>query len=556
MFPELERLKKSFGTPEARRIPELIDEAAREPFPDPAALIRFHEILMFFLAYPHAPAVRAKAEDTLRRFPEFVTSLRTPGGDLSAFDKPEVSGIAGSCFSALFSFGTVLRLTQLHPAELDIDWDWYEDASPLGRILPRFLPLFEEDAYVEAGVPYRVWLESAVPPGKGTLAWLLERFAALDLPFEQKAELYDSLRLIVKWDLAGSAASRTFSRLPAPDIFYHDEPLIHRKQVSLDSELAAPPLPAVLLPRAEGKAFIDLALTASAVRDRELHGFTFGDPASVWKADAGRGVEIYCNGVLPRFRLPLRAYHSGVLFKNGVPIGYFEGLSLFERMELGFNLYYTFRDGETAWLLARLLRLCHQLLGVAAISIDPYQIGWNNEEAIESGAFWFYRKLGFRPVQPSRSEIAAREERKLLAESSYRTPARTLRKLAESPMIYEATIERRGDWDSFRVRNLGLAVQRRMAAENGGDSSKMRRAAASAVMRALGAKPEDTRRRGFENLALPLSLIPDLPNWSAAEKRALLQIIRAKDGPRESRYLRLMRRHARLRTALLALAMA
>jgi len=28
-----------------------------------------------------------------------------------------------------------------------------------------------------------------------------------------------------------------------------------------------------------------------------------------------------------------------MIFKNGVPVGYFEGLSLFERMESGFNLY-------------------------------------------------------------------------------------------------------------------------------------------------------------------------------------------------------------------------
>ncbi len=48
-----------------------------------------------------------------------------------------------------------------------------------------------------------------------------------------------------------------------------------------------------------------------------------------------------------------------MIYKNGVPIGYFEGLSLFERMESGFNLYYTFRDGETAWLYARTLNVMH-----------------------------------------------------------------------------------------------------------------------------------------------------------------------------------------------------
>jgi hypothetical protein len=95
-------------------------------------------------------------------------------------------------------------------------------------------------------------------------------------------------------------------------------------------------------------------------------------------------------------RLPLRAYHSAMIYKNGVPIGYFEGLSFFERMESGFNLYYTFREGETAWLYANILNVMRRLTGASSFSLDPYQIGFENEEGIQSGAFWFYRKLGFR----------------------------------------------------------------------------------------------------------------------------------------------------------------
>src|SRR5207302_1358287 len=108
----------------------------------------------------------------------------------------------------------------------------------------------------------------------------------------------------------------------------------------------------------------------------------------------------------------------------------------FERMEAGFNLYYTFREGETAWLYARTLKLFREQLGVTCFSIDPYQIGHHNEEAIDSGAFWFYRKLGFRPALPEAARIAAREERKLGANAEYRTPAATLRKLAAAPMLY------------------------------------------------------------------------------------------------------------------------
>ena len=110
-----------------------------------------------------------------------------------------------------------------------------------------------------------------------------------------------------------------------------------------------------------------------------------------------------------------------MIFKNGVAVGYFEGLSLFERMESGFNLYYTFRDGETAWLYARTLNVFRHLLGVTAFAIDPYQIGYENEEGIESGAFWFYRKLGFRPTKPDILKLVLQEEKKIASRPGYRT---------------------------------------------------------------------------------------------------------------------------------------
>ena len=112
-----------------------------------------------------------------------------------------------------------------------------------------------------------------------------------------------------------------------------------------------------------GQRIINLARDASAVRYRELHGFTYGDPEHVYRASMGRGVVVFVWGVKPENRLPLRAYYAATLWKNSVPIGYFEALAIAERMEAGFNLYYTFREGETAWIYARLLKLFHDFLG-------------------------------------------------------------------------------------------------------------------------------------------------------------------------------------------------
>src|SRR5204862_7384248 len=223
----------------------------------------------------------------------------------------------------------------------------------------------------------------------------------------------------------------------------------------------------------------------------------------------------------PQHRLPLRAYTAALVFKNGVPVAYFEGLSVFERMESGFNLYYTFREGETAWLFSRIMCLMRQLLGVTVFSIDPYQIGHENEEGIESGAFWFYRKLGFRPVKPELMKLTLAEEQKMANISGYRTPARTLRKLASGHMLFEVPDGAPSKWDRFQVRNIGLAVQRRMARDFGGDSRRIRAASLQLVTRALDLKDKswnEPQRIAVENLSLVLAMSPDLSRCSSPQK--------------------------------------
>ena len=261
-------------------------------------------------------------------------------------------------------------------------------------------------------------------------------------------------------------------------------------------------------------------------------------------------------GVPPGLRLPLRAYHAAMMFKNGVPVGYFEGISLFERMESGFNLYYSFRDGETAWLYARTLNIFRHLLGVTAFSLDPYQIGYENEEGIESGAFWFYRKLGFRPTRPELLKLTLAEERKISRRPSYRTSKAVLRRLAVGPMIFELDDSAVGDWDRFQVRSIGLSVQRRMAASFGGDAQRIRAASIEKLARTLGLRIGNwsaVEHSALSDFAVVLELISDLGRWSSSEKQALVEIIRAKAGADESRYLKLMQSHERLRASMIKL---
>ncbi|HKP71476.1 MAG TPA: hypothetical protein VJT82_00970, partial [Pyrinomonadaceae bacterium] len=388
--------------------------------------------------------------------------------------------------------------------------------------------------------------------------WLVRQFERLPVSGTERSELFDPLKLWTRWELGRSKATRTLTRLSRGKIFYHDAPLLGRRDVSLARELDAQPIPVEKLSRAEGERLLGMGRDTMAVRFRELHGFTYGDPSHVLRADAGRGLEIFVWGVPDERRLPLLGYHAGMFVKNGVPVGYHEGLSLFERVEIGLNLFYTFRDGESAWTYARLMRLFKQLAGVNTFSIDPYQLGGSgNDEGIESGAFWFYRKLGFRPVREEQARLVAAEERKIAAREGYRTSPRVLRRLASGHALYETNdAATPGEWDGFSVRNIGLAVGRRMAREFDGDAAKVRAASVAEVRRALDAEREKfnaAEERALSNFALVLALVPRLARWSAEEKRAALGVIRAKAGADELIYLRRLRRHARLRRELIAL---
>jgi hypothetical protein len=60
-------------------------------------------------------------------------------------------------------------------------------------------------------------------------------------------------------------------------------------------------------------------------------------------------------------------------------------------------------------------------------------------------------------------------------------------------------------------------------------------------------------RTALRDFAVVLSQFPDLDRWTAFEKQQLAQIIRAKAGKEEARYLELMQRHSRLREQMIQL---
>jgi hypothetical protein len=425
LLARLEACKGKFGSQAAREVLAVLKHAERTRFLDPQELIQFHETVLFLRAYPQSAQVLRRADRILLSFGARVRGL--PRED---FEYSDVSGIAGTGLTTNFSYPFAKSLAARHGNSVNIDWEQYQHADRLGPILARLVPDSFEDWAVAPHPDWRRWYDNS----GGTLPWLIRGVTP---------EVYDLLELPIRWQLGDSAASRSRARLPRKTIFYHDSPFLTRKDVSIQAEFTSPKIPVERLPRDEARRIVDIIVDASAVRYRELYGFLYPDSANVFQADLGRGMDFYFFGVARKWQLPKRDYSCGMYFKNGVPIGYVEVLwprgPKGARMEVGFNLYYTFRQGETAWLYARLLKLYRERYHVTSFLVDPYQLGHENEEAIESGSFWFYYKLGFRPGSPEAARLAERELQKITARPEYRTRPATLRKLAASPVIYNCS---------------------------------------------------------------------------------------------------------------------
>jgi hypothetical protein len=294
-----------------------------------------------------------------------------------------------------------------------------------------------------------------------------------------------------------------------------------------------------------------------ATRSRELFAFSYANVDDILVADPGRGLRVALIGILPRFRLPLHGYYAYLALKNGVPVGYGGGWQLFGALEVGVNIFESFRRGESAFIVSQVLRAYHQAFGMRVVVVDPYQIGHDNQEALESGAFYFYRHLGFRPRDPAVRRLADAEQDKIDRDVSYRTPLALLAHLARSEVYLPLSGREPETARRLTASALAALVTGHIARRFEGDRRAAAREAIARVQRALGVRirgdwPAD-ERRAFEDLAPVATLIPDLERWPAADQRRLVDVMRAKGGPSESRYVRLLDGHARLRKSLEAL---
>lgn len=536
---ELAGLRKTFDPEASRRKLELVRQLRIMRVSSPADLRKYHDALCYIRAFPDSEELFHAAHESLLEFDTRVGRLDT-GSHIALWD----TGISGTPVHYAFSYEVARWLAQNARGEVAIDWEEVDTDSPrLDELLTTLVLPVETDYFDSGYITGKEWIDLASASATGTdFDWLFAQLRKLRaLP--GVSHLYDSADLPLAWDLMNSALSKSGNVVPVHDVVARRQGMRHvgrHTKVEIQRPLAA----IAKLPVGHGRRLIDVAMAALAVRHRETLHFNHANPREAYLANVGRGVSIAVFGLREAYRYPLECTMGYLILSNGVPIAYGGSSIFFRQANTGINFFDEYRGSEAAFLWVQVLRVYHQLVGCTRFVANPYQFGADNDEALESGAYWFYYRLGFRSVSPAIRRLAVREQEKIRRQVTYRSSIGTLRRLASCDMhltLPSARAKEFFDEDGFDTASL-LAT-RELGTAGGDTRDEAESIVAERVSKKLGIRNLDTWSRSeqaaFRQLA-PILAATNLSTWPVNEKRQARKLLRAKGGTLEARYARLL----------------
>ena len=520
-----------------------------------AQLNALHEDLLFLCAFPGARATRALARRMLAETEARLQQL--PRMQRRAADD---SGMAGSTTRHVFPYPIARWLTRTGTSDVDVDWRNFDDPSRLDGYVGLLLQDAEREGFESGEFATRDWVRLARRADARTdLEWLVAAGSSSRGLTQRLEAEWDDAEVPLEWRLSRSRWSVTRNVVATTPIAYRS--VMRRPSADVAAEVMRP-LPSIeRLSRPRAQRVIAAACAALAARCREVNAMTYPNVDEVYWCDLGEGVALAVIGIKPTQRLTLETNTGYLLFANGVPIGYGGVTPLFRQANTGINIFDPFRGGEAAFLWTQMLRAFRTLYGCDRFIINAYQFGAGNAEAIRSGAFWFYYRLGFRPAAARVRALAAREGARMAADRGYRSDTRTLKALATGDLHLDLPGRDPAEFfDEALLAQVGVLAARQLARQPVWSRREAQRRVTESVAGELGARDfarwPASELRGFELLAPVVASLPDLREWSAEERAALIAMMRAKGSPQERDFALAARQVPRLFRAIATAARA
>jgi hypothetical protein len=544
---EAQRLLGAQGPPARQRKRAVLAALATARFVRARDLVCLQRVICFLTAFPDDAAIRRGARRLADLFHNHV--LRLTRAQRALLDD---SGMAGTVTRHVYCAGAARWLVRRFGADAEVDWAAFSGDSA-ARLLAGLLHPLESDAVEFTAKTTRAWLERARGAHTGTvLAWLLAQAPAGGAGAARFRQAYDDAEVPLAWRLGDGRAGITRNLLRTR-VAYRAQGM-RRAAAGARAAITQPLDTVTPLARAAALRLLDVWRAALWSRTRTVLHIERPNPDECYRADFGGGLQMAAIGIEPAARGLLEPSFGYLLLANGVPIGYGGFTPLFAQVNTGTNIFPEFRGSEAAFAFQQALRLMHALTGCVRFLVNPYQFGAGNDEALQSGAYWFYYRLGFRSAQAPVRRLAEREFARLRADRRYRVPVATLRKLAACDLHLDLADDAAARFfDEAWLPALVDGVTGALAREQPSNRAAAQRTLAARLARTLGIALQDwsaQERAGFERFAPLLAQIDDLDRWPAADRQALAGLCRARWAPQERDYARRLCAHERLRQAL------
>jgi hypothetical protein len=546
---EIQQLKYDTGETAAARKLDLLNKLSTRRLRSAEEVFDLHEVLCFLRAYPPDAGLRDLVGRMLASFDQRK--------DLQRFAKALAdTGIAGTRTDFRFYWLTATWMAQQGWARnLTVDWKEFENRDKLPELLHLLLPFTETLGLDSFELTPTEWVGMLKSKDETDAEFLIQRFDSLRIPIPMREKIYEDLDIPMHLAPGPTTPARGRDEWPGAKIVYGQTPPAEKRPDMKDAIRKAA-FTVKPLESKDARRLIDLANSCMVPRHRDLLIFLYADPHDARLVDFGDGMQCLCVGAVPERRLMLESVYGFLTLLNGYPIGYVLCSALFHSAEVAYNIFETFRGRGAAHTYARMLAMVHRLFGADTFGIDPYQLGYQNDEGLASGAWWFYYKLGFRPHDKKIKRMVKEELAAMKKRPKHRTSRARLNEMASEYMFLHLEEARSDVLGRPSLGEIGLRISENLARRFGGDREQGIRVLAEEVASTLGLEQKlgGGEKLAWERWAPLVDVLPGVDSWSTAEKAALVQVIRAKGGRSEADYVPLFDRHPKLRQALVGLA--
>ncbi|MEO6255126.1 MAG: hypothetical protein ABIO79_17590 [Ferruginibacter sp.] len=528
LITQLFTIRNRYGKQAASEKLQLLNNIKIKTVKNKTAVASLYTALLFLIAYPDNKMIYGSANKLLQELEAHLHANEKLTYSLYN------SGITRTKLSAAFSFEMVKWLRETRPTEISFNSFEATDAQ-IQSILSVVMTKTESEILQDANAAWKGWLKHIKEPGQDLLDQFIVIFGSSDTRPEVKDELWNAIGINVEISFTSHCC------LPASLVkVYYNRSLI-RKQIK---QHAIQKLTPVKLSQHEAEQIIDCSRMILLRKLRELDPISFSAAKNVSYYHLERGISIALMGMVPGRRHPIDSYMGYLVFKNGLPVAYAGSWILFDSARIGLNVFSDYRGGEAKYIFEQVLQLHAKVYHLKRFTVDPYQLGKENSDGINSGAFWIYYHAGFRPLEKLQQELAEAEEIKIRSGKTYRSPALVLKTLANSRL--ELVLQKNAV--RFDATDLSLLYAAILAKKYKGD----RRPEKDAVKKLAGIlkikNPHDENIKFvLKNWSvLLLSNEKELKNNSGL-KRSLKELVILKAAGSEEAYITALQKTADLR---------